>query len=381
MREMRDRIPLFLACNWGDDLETVRLLIDAGSDVNDKNSRGEMVLVSTLYYGKKEIIDLLIDRGATIPDEEETLRQVLYVTASNGMERPFNIAVEKSKKQDMEWWTGVPMDACARGGSVAIAKALMDKGAEIRQKNRYGIEPLHIAAENGKTDFVEFLLSKGVEMDSPSLMGKTALHFARENEHSDLAALLISKGASQEPPRFPVFKGPYLGQKPPGDVPELFAPGIVSSVYWEHSGAVFTPDGKELFWSRAINEGRNPRIIVIMHMKQENGVWTQPELAPFNFIDATYNHINSISPDGKRLYYFTEQNDQNHKAWVVDKTEDGWGEPRLLRLNTIDNPGTKVSEAHETRSGNLYLTGTLDAMPQGGGHCPFKIHEWKISGI
>jgi ankyrin repeat protein len=63
MREMRDRIPLFLACNWGRDLETVRLLIDAGSNVNDKNSRGEIVLVSTLYYGKKEIIDLLIDRG------------------------------------------------------------------------------------------------------------------------------------------------------------------------------------------------------------------------------------------------------------------------------------------------------------------------------
>jgi len=71
MREMRDRIPLFLACNWGNDLETVRLLIEAGSDVNDKNSRGEIVLVSTLSYGKKEIIDLLIDRGATIPDDKE----------------------------------------------------------------------------------------------------------------------------------------------------------------------------------------------------------------------------------------------------------------------------------------------------------------------
>ena len=164
---------------------------------------------------------------------------------------------------------------------------------------------------------------------------------------------------------FPVLKGFYLGQKPPGDVPELFAPGIVSSVYCEHSGAVFTPDGKELFWSRAINEGRRPRIIVVLHMKQENGVWTRPELAPFNFNDGTYNHINSISPDGKRLYFFSEQNNQNHKAWVVDKTENGWGEPRLLRLNTIDNPGCVALEVHETRSGNLYLDGSLDTGPQG----------------
>ena len=84
------------------------------------------------------------------------------------------------------------------------------------------------------------------------------------------------------------LKGPFLGQKPPGDVPELFASGIVSSVYFEHSGAVFTPDGKELFWSRAINEGREPRIIVIMHMKMENGVWSRPELAPFNFNNGMY---------------------------------------------------------------------------------------------
>jgi len=167
--------------------------------------------------------------------------------------------------------------------------------------------------------------------------------------------------------QFPVLRGPYLGQKPPGDVPELFAPGIVSGVYFEHSSAVFTPDGKELFWSREINEGVTPRIIVVLHMKQENSVWTQPELAPFNFNDATYNHINSISPDGKRLYYFTEQNDRDHKAWVVDKTGNGWGEPRLLRLNTIDNPGSKVSEVHETRSGNIYCTGPTESMPQGWG--------------
>jgi hypothetical protein len=163
----------------------------------------------------------------------------------------------------------------------------------------------------------------------------------------------------------PVLEGPYLGMKPPGDVPELFAPGIVSDVYFEHSGAVFTPDGKELFWSRAINEGRTPRIIVVLHMKQENGVWTRPELAPFNL--APYNHINSISPDGKHLYFFSEQGEQPSKAWVVDKTENGWGEPRLLRLNTIDNPGSEVNEVHEACSGNLYLTGPLDTMPQGRG--------------
>jgi len=170
-----------------------------------------------------------------------------------------------------------------------------------------------------------------------------------------------------KPSDFPVLKGPYLGQKPPGDVPELFAPGVVSSVYLEHSSAVFTPDGNELFWSREINAGFTPRIIVVMHMKQENGVWSRPELAPFNFNEATYNHINSISPDGNRLYYYTSSEEKGSKVWIVDKTDNGWGEPRPIRLNTIDNPNNTASNVHEARSGNLYLTGTLDAMPQGWG--------------
>jgi hypothetical protein len=153
--------------------------------------------------------------------------------------------------------------------------------------------------------------------------------------------------------------------RPPGRVPELFAPGVVSDVFWEHSGAVFTPDGKELFWSVAINEGRSPRIVVILHMRREDGAWSTPELAPFNH--ATYNHINSVSPDGRRLYFFSSSDQKPSRAWVVERSEGGWGEPRPLRLNTTDNPGTVVNEVHEARSGTLYLSGPLEGFPGGRG--------------
>jgi len=337
MREMRDRIPLFLACNWGNDLETVRLLIEAGSDVNNKNSRGEIVLVSTLSYGKKEIIDLLIDRGATIPDDKEILRRVLYVTASNGMERLFNIAVEKSEKQNMEWWTGISMHACARGGSVSIARALLDKGADFRQKNRYGIEPLHIASENGRTEFVEFLLSKGAEIDTPSLMGKTALHFALDNGHDELAAMLVSKGASQAPPQFPVLKGDYLGQMRPGDTPQMFAPGIVSGHGFEseHSPAVFSPDLKEVYWTPKWRG-------TILFMEQKNGLWTAPKPAPFC---SEYGDGEPIfSPDGKKLFFLSFRPlkpagpSDKENMWYVERTPEGLSEPKPVSplINAFD---------------------------------------------
>ncbi|MBP6793847.1 MAG: hypothetical protein KA143_02280 [Saprospiraceae bacterium] len=34
-------------------------------------------------------------------------------------------------------------------------------------------------------------------------------------------------------------KGNYLGQKPPGMKPALFAPGIISTKYYEHSSPAF----------------------------------------------------------------------------------------------------------------------------------------------
>jgi len=49
---------------------------------------------------------------------------------------------------------------------------------------------------------------------------------------------------------FPRLAGPYLGQKPPGMTPEIFAPGIVSSEHQEHSSLAFSPDGNYLFFTK-----------------------------------------------------------------------------------------------------------------------------------
>src|SRR5690606_18870087 len=56
--------------------------------------------------------------------------------------------------------------------------------------------------------------------------------FAQENENNELNS--------------PLLEGPYLGQKPPGLIPEAFAPGIVTTEHYEFSG-VFTPDQKEFY--------------------------------------------------------------------------------------------------------------------------------------
>jgi hypothetical protein len=159
----------------------------------------------------------------------------------------------------------------------------------------------------------------------------------------------------------------------PGKVPEIFAPSVVSDVFNEHSGAVFSPDGKELFWTSVINEGRDPRMVVVLQMRQVDGVWLGPELASFN--RGSYNHINSISPDGDRLYFFSETEADSGGAWVVERVGDGWGEAQPLPLTTVEFPGVVVNEVHETRSGNLYFSGPLASMPGGRGIVRSRVLE------
>ncbi len=64
-----------------------------------------------------------------------------------------------------------------------------------------------------------------------------------------LFSILLINYKSYSQDNFPVLEGPYLGQKPPGSIPEVFAPGIVSTKDWEIEG-VFAPSMKEFYFAR-----------------------------------------------------------------------------------------------------------------------------------
>ena len=86
-----------------------------------------------------------------------------------------------------------------------------------------------------------------------------------------------SAGTFSQQQDFPVLKGPYLGQKLPGNTPEPFAPGVVSTTAHEFACS-FTPNGNEFYFSRRDSALGVP---VIMVSKLRNGAWTKPEIAPF----------------------------------------------------------------------------------------------------
>ena len=104
-------------------------------------------------------------------------------------------------------------------------------------------------------------------------------------------------------------------------------------------------------------------------------------VTPVPFNAGAYSHINSISPDGQRLYFFSEASDGTASTRVVDWTDDGWGEPRSLTVPTNDKRGSVVNEVHEARSGNLYLSGPLPSMPGGRGIVRSRLVDGILQGF
>jgi hypothetical protein len=96
---------------------------------------------------------------------------------------------------------------------------------------------------------------------------------------------------------FPKLSGSYLGQKPPGMTPEVFAPGFVSTKFGELN-SIFSPDGKEFYFSRRGIPGKPS---VLMVTKMESDGWTEPRPLPFS---GTYDDIDLfLCADNQRLVF------------------------------------------------------------------------------
>lgn len=162
---------------------------------------------------------------------------------------------------------------------------------------------------------------------------------------------------------FPKLTGPYLGQKPPGKAPEYFAPGIITvDANFEHSAAVFSPDGSEVFWCTNIDFYTDKRVVGnlrLYYMKIIDGQWTAPQIAPFTKNIRVERPV--FSPDGSKLYieYNPVPNKKIDDAdiYVVERIGKGWSEPVPVSP-LINTPA--IERLHcVTTDGSLYFTRNL----------------------
>ena len=120
----------------------------------------------------------------------------------------------------------------------------------------------------------------------------------------------------------------YLGQKPPGLIPEVFAPGIISKEHRDWAGR-FTPDMKEYYFTRYNSVSKKSTKIVFKYEKNE---WREAILDP--------GIGGSISPDGKTMHSGNKYRERTENGWSELKSLGAPFEEIPIMVLTVSSKGT-----------------------------------------
>lgn len=121
---------------------------------------------------------------------------------------------------------------------------------------------------------------------------------------------MSSKSYSQD--EFPILKGSYLGQTPPGLTAKPFAPGIVNTEEWGDAGG-FSPDMNEFFVTRW-RQSRDAR---------------EPEPVIFRKVGDLWHKI-AVPAGESRPFYAPNGETLHYGAKYKERKADGWSELKSL---------------------------------------------------
>uniref|UniRef100_A0A672JBF1 Poly [ADP-ribose] polymerase n=1 Tax=Salarias fasciatus TaxID=181472 RepID=A0A672JBF1_SALFA len=244
--------PLHLAAGYN-RVRIVQLLLQHGADVHAKDKGGLVPLHNACSYGHYEVTELLLKHGACVnamdlwqftPLHEAASKnrvEVCSLLLSHGADPTLLNCHSKSSvdmaptpelKERLTYeFKGHSLLQAAREADMAKAKKtlaleiinfkhphthetalhcavasphpkrkqvtelLLRKGANVNEKNKDFMTPLHVAAERAHNDIMEVLQKHGAKVNALDTLGQTALHRAALAGHLQTCRLLLGYGA------------------------------------------------------------------------------------------------------------------------------------------------------------------------------------------
>ena len=128
---------------------------------------------------------------------EENGWTCLMTAAFNGHLDICRVLIDKGAQlESKDKYGGTPLHCAADQGHVEIVCLLCDRGADVEARDNADWRPLHDAASNGHISVVKELIEeRNAEINARDDRGRTALRLARDLNKPDMAAYLDSHGA------------------------------------------------------------------------------------------------------------------------------------------------------------------------------------------
>jgi ankyrin repeat protein len=145
------------------DLATVKLLLDAGVDVNAKDSRGSRALIDASWAGKQDVVLHLLDAKADVNGASAGQLTALSAAINTKQESLALLLLERGANPNIVDPAGSsPLIECSWQGNVPLVKALLAKGAMPNYRRPSdGMTALKVAVAAQKADIIQMLKAVG----------------------------------------------------------------------------------------------------------------------------------------------------------------------------------------------------------------------------
>ncbi len=211
--------PLHVAAQAGKK-DMAKLLIESGAVIYSTDNKGRTPLHIAAEAGLADMEALLLDNGAAIERGDKLGSTALHIAAREAHkdavalllereadvnsknkrgETPLHMAVMEDRSKPRHIWNQNPIQKTEPEPNPersAVVELLIEKGALIEGKTKYGTTPLHVAAAAGQDYLVNLLLDKGADIEALDNNNRTPLFSAFEKDKSRTVKALLARNAN-----------------------------------------------------------------------------------------------------------------------------------------------------------------------------------------
>ncbi len=164
-----------------DDVETIKALAKAGANTEIRSEADAMPLGIAIAEDHYAAAIALVEGGAD-PNSRNAAQQLTPLMLISGREKKhFTLGAGRQRIERLKNTYPTP---------VKLARALIEKGADVNAKTAEGVTALMLAASKNQIPIVGLLVQSGADPAATNANGQNALELAQANGNVQLAGLL-----------------------------------------------------------------------------------------------------------------------------------------------------------------------------------------------